>query len=608
MKPIVFGGRFGWLHAGQGKHGVVLCNPFGHEEAWGHKAIRYLADELSRHDLPVLRFDYLSTGDSVGIDHEGDRLDDFVADIHAAIERLRIETGVTKVTLCGLRLGGMLAALASEHPLVDSLALLAPVLNGRRYVRELTALRQAWVDNLHVSVRAGQIDAPFHVLGQVYGEAFLSRLNGIDIKSSLSRQPALPKRVFMADMSSSATQSLSTALSKRGVDVQTDSFDDYFDFMQETASSTLPERTLKLTAQWIATGSIERASSDSVPSGMTMTARPSMSDHAIIETPEATERPVVFGAAGLFGILCEPRDGLLGRPVIVISNTAGSVHHGDSRLSVRIAREMARRGIASLRIDARGIGDSPARSPDGTLERAASIHAQSSIEDVGAAAAWLKRRGYETVITFGICSGAYSALRASLHEPSIAAVIAINLQRFYIPEWMSLQALREDALNTMARLGPAILKPKKWWLVLSGKRELNPIVKAFAMNAVARLQAQLLGPANEKAVETTSDKPLAHPHDVVQALERKGVRTLLVYGVGDDGLDQLNAYFGRHGKKLSRMKRVMATVYKGVDHALYDQRALAKVIARSETFIKDVQPKSLPVAEMIPTPGVSQQW
>ena len=57
MTPLVFGGRFGWLHAGQGSHGVVLCNPFGHEEAWGHKAMRYLAEELSRRDIPVLRFD-----------------------------------------------------------------------------------------------------------------------------------------------------------------------------------------------------------------------------------------------------------------------------------------------------------------------------------------------------------------------------------------------------------------------------------------------------------------------------------------------------------------------------------------------------------------------
>jgi pimeloyl-ACP methyl ester carboxylesterase len=283
------------------------------------------------------------------------------------------------------------------------------------------------------------------------------------------------------------------------------------------------------------------------------------------------------------------------------------VHQGDSRLSVRIAREMAQRGIASLRFDARGIGDSPARSPDGTLDTTASIHAESTIEDVATAGAWLKRKGYDNVVAFGICSGAYSALRASLVEPAIAAVIAVNLQRFYIPERLTLQELRNQRRNTMARLGPAILKPKKWWLVLSGQRRLKPIVKAFASNAAARLQSQMLGVTRKKEAHTGGNHSLTDPHSVVHALERKGVRTLLVYGAGDEGLDQLNAHFGRHGKKLSRTTRVKAAVCRDVDHALYDTRALASVIALSETFIRDLQPASAPVMEAIAPLGVSQQ-
>ena len=53
MRPIAFGGRFGWLHPGHGTHGVVICSPFGHEEPWCHKGIRYLAEELSAYGIPV---------------------------------------------------------------------------------------------------------------------------------------------------------------------------------------------------------------------------------------------------------------------------------------------------------------------------------------------------------------------------------------------------------------------------------------------------------------------------------------------------------------------------------------------------------------------------
>jgi pimeloyl-ACP methyl ester carboxylesterase len=252
---------------------------------------------------------------------------------------------------------------------------------------------------------------------------------------------------------------------------------------------------------------------------------------------------------------------------------------------------MARRGIASMRMDAGGIGDSPPRSPDGMLDTPESIYSNATVEDVAAAAAWLKHKGFDTVITFGICSGAYSALRASLIEPAIDAVIAVNLQRFYIPEGTTLEELREQNRNTMARLGSAILKPTKWWVVLSGKRGLQPIAQALASNVVARLRSQVTGLAGNSAVSAT-EQSFTDPQGVVRGLERKKVRTLLLYGAGDDGLDQLNAHFGKHGKKLAEASTVKAAVFSDVDHALFDPRASAKIIALSETFIKDLHPKT----------------
>ncbi|SAK75813.1 alpha/beta hydrolase [Caballeronia hypogeia] len=587
MSPIVFGGRFGWLHSGAGVHGVVVCNSFGHENTWAHQAIRHLAEALSRRDIPVLRFDYLTTGDSAD-NLEGNRLDGLVADVTAAIDCLRSETGVTTITLAGLRLGGALASLASPHPPVDSLALLAPVTNGRLYLRELTALRKAWIENLPEHMRARQHDAPFNVLGQVYGDAFLDDLRELDVASTVCRSASRLKRAFIADIRAGASEPLCAALRNRGVEVETKAFVDYFDFMQETATSVLPGKTLTRTVQWIADNVAESIPIDPASGTTKAAARSRSGGDAIIETPGAIEHPVVIGSAGLFGVLCEPRDERAGGPVVVITNTALSVHHGDSRQSVHIARELARRGVASLRIDARGIGDSPHRPADEAHHPITmSIHAQSISEDAASAAAWLKRKGYDTVITFGVCSGAYSALRASLVEPAIAAVIAVNLQRFYIPESITLTELRREMSHTMRRLGPAILAPGKWWLVLSGKRGLRPIVRAFASNAMARLNSQL-GILTRGSLCGVGEKPLTHPRGVVQALERKGVHALLLYSVNDDGLDQLNAHFGRHGKKLSQLRRVRPEVCRGVDHSLGDTGALARVIALCDNFIKNL--------------------
>jgi pimeloyl-ACP methyl ester carboxylesterase len=585
MKPIIFGGRFGWLHPGQGRRGVVLCSPFGHEETWSHEAIRYLAEQLSGCGFPTLRFDYRTTGDSVGVDGEGNPFDTFIIDVGAAVERLKKETGVNDVTLCGLRLGASVAASASRHCAVDSLVLLAPVTRGRVYLRELMALRKAWLEYVAPQIRNAQPDKPFNVLGQIYSEEFCNRLHVLNLPKEIADHPSMLRRAFVVDVRSGASDDLCTMLRAQGAEVTTERFDGYFEFMQETKSSIIPERTLESVAQWLA-----GSSGACVFKPMKKAAWPSVcvDEDPVIETPEALERPVIFGSAGLFGIMCEPRDRLAGSSVLLITNTASGVHHGDSRLSVRIAREMARRGIASLRIDARGIGDSPPVSRGVVTDTPISIHANSTIEDVATAAAWLKRKGYNAVVTFGICSGAYSALRAALIESAITGVIAVNLQRFYVPEDMTLRELEEQQRNVMARLGPALFKPTKWWLVLSGKRDFWSIAQAFASNVTARLRSPLATVEVRKA-GPVSDETLKDPHQVVRALERKGVKTFLIYGVRDEGLDELNAHFGKNGKKLSRGSSVKTAVFTDVDHSLFDHRASARVIAVSELFINDLQ-------------------
>src|SRR5205085_6183975 len=78
---------------------------------------------------------------------------------------------------------------------------------------------------------------------------------------------------------------------------------------------------------------------------------------AELELPGARETLCRFGAdSHLFGVLTEPgekRD----LPAVILLN-AGSIHRvGPSRLYVRIARELAQDGFASLRLDHEGLGD-----------------------------------------------------------------------------------------------------------------------------------------------------------------------------------------------------------------------------------------------------------
>ena len=45
---------------------VLICGPVGFEAIHAHRSLAFLADELARHQVVALRFDYCGTGNSSG--------------------------------------------------------------------------------------------------------------------------------------------------------------------------------------------------------------------------------------------------------------------------------------------------------------------------------------------------------------------------------------------------------------------------------------------------------------------------------------------------------------------------------------------------------------
>jgi len=123
---------FGIHHAPRGEAvgAVVLCNSWGREYQFAHRALRVLAKRLAERGLHVLRFDYSGVGDSWGHTTDG-RVPQWLDDIDTAIEELRAMTGNGRVHLVGIRLGGLLAALVTARRRdVDQLVLWDPITHG----------------------------------------------------------------------------------------------------------------------------------------------------------------------------------------------------------------------------------------------------------------------------------------------------------------------------------------------------------------------------------------------------------------------------------------------------------------------------------------------
>jgi uncharacterized protein len=178
MNPFFFGAAerrlFGIyepaISGNVGRRAAILCNPMGAEYFYAHRSIRQLGLRLSNSGFHTLRFDFYGTGDSGGEAADAD-LSGWQADIETAIEELNEITGIAKVALIGMRLGGSIAAAAAMRipSALDSLVLWDPIVSGRDYLSRL-------------GVKSGAT-APIEVQGFPLSERMLAELTTFDLRS-----------------------------------------------------------------------------------------------------------------------------------------------------------------------------------------------------------------------------------------------------------------------------------------------------------------------------------------------------------------------------------------------------------------------------------------
>jgi pimeloyl-ACP methyl ester carboxylesterase len=195
---------FAWLHRSpdirQADLGVVICKPFGYEAICAHRGMRAFAEAIAAAGMPALRFDYLGTGDSAEIDPEADQIEAWTLDVLAAVEELKLRTGVRDVCLLGFRLGALLAARAtSESESVSGLISIAPITAGRRYLRELRTTRMAGALGLGPDETVDKTASPggMEVSGFSLSAATIASLGKLD-SSTLPSPIALPTLVIGA--------------------------------------------------------------------------------------------------------------------------------------------------------------------------------------------------------------------------------------------------------------------------------------------------------------------------------------------------------------------------------------------------------------------------
>jgi pimeloyl-ACP methyl ester carboxylesterase len=610
---------FGWLHQPAkptlGNIGLVICAPFGYEALSAHRSVRAFADAAVELGVPTLRFDYLGTGDSVDIDPFADQIETWVGNVIAAVAELRRRAGVDAVLLLGIRLGALLAVLAAAQcPAVTGLILVAPVVSGKRYLRELnTARLAAQLGLTDTDAEHGRsadtvgVPGSMEFSGYPMSAASMDSLAKIDL-ASLPKPTAHQLLIVDRDDLPSA-RAWSVALRDAGVRARYVALKGFVEMTLVAAQfAVVPANMIETMREWVrgfATPAGEQT-------GQYRMASPELSSGEVpapvLHLPgevengqgDVTEYPLVIGAeTQLFGILTCPPQSEVRRRGVILLNVGADLHIGASRMHVSLARRWGRSGYHVLRMDLAGLGDSGTRAG----RSADDVFPAAALEDIRAGVSYLHDQFGVTEITLaGLCSGAYHALRAAVAQLPIDRIIMVNPQNYFWNEEDSLQNLQiAEMVKNPTVYRKRITDAAAWKRLLSGKVNLWRIFRIYVGRQKLALEAALISIARLLHIRL--------PHDLGSELEeivRRGIRVTFVFASGEPGIGLLRIQGGSLLTKLGEKCRLR--IIERADHTFSQgaPRATLERILSEELFLRHARSDSVVPADLERNDGVKE--
>jgi pimeloyl-ACP methyl ester carboxylesterase len=274
----------------------------------------------------------------------------------------------------------------------------------------------------------------------------------------------------------------------------------------------------------------------------------------------------------MIGVVARPARNAQRRSALaVILLGAGLVHHvGPNRLTVRLARRLAGRGLASLRFDHRGIGDSAPRADGKPFEVGA-------VEEVREAMDYVEEQeDVHAFVLLGICSGAQTSLNVALEDSRVVGVGMINGGGEGAgTAWDAYEYARRQVRHYLKH---AVLSPDSWRRALTGRIQYRRLFGVLAHRIRNRLapSAEVVDAASETAGE-------------IKGLLTDGVRLLWVHSENDFSRDYFDTMFGKDAQNLIATDRVRLEVIPFIDHTLTARHGQERFLNVVENWLDDFE-------------------
>jgi pimeloyl-ACP methyl ester carboxylesterase len=540
----------------------VLCPPLHLELIQSYRSMRRCAEELAAAGFHVLRLHYDGTGESVGAtDEDPGRVAAWLASVERAAEALRAIAGVASVGLVGVRLGATFALEVATRVEVSHLVLWELV-GGAAYGREMAILASSSPQR----VPGGLVCA-----GYWMSDATLAELGALDVEKMAPRGRPEVLLVHRDDRKPSAR--VRTHLESLGCPTTAAQLAGHKEMLVMPHKSRVPDAILGGIRDW----ALARSRALDGPVGADLTLEP----EAVVDG--LRWQALSFGRAGrLFGVLTQPASGVApgAAPVLLLTGGVTPRTAGNGSY-VAIARRLAAKGHAVLRMDVGSIGESGVVDgsegdgndgfPDGLLD-----DTRAGLERASAAAPGAK------VWLLGLCSGAYAGFQDALHDARVGGLVLMNpvalRELAKAPgdgdgDTAAASALEKvDQLEQMQRYWQVMRSAESWKKLLSGKADVRHLAGVLRARLGARLAA-----AKESLEARLGRAPQGLAGDFATLLAR-GVRVNLVFSEGDPGhalvLGELGARLGELTGKGLRVE-----VFAGADHNFHELASRRELLA-----------------------------
>jgi pimeloyl-ACP methyl ester carboxylesterase len=252
------------------------------------------------------------------------------------------------------------------------------------------------------------------------------------------------------------------------------------------------------------------------------------------------EEAVTLSVAGqaVRGILAAPAAGGAATAVVMVHGWGGS-RQGPHDLITDFARGFAQAGIASLRFDLRGRGES-----DGTPESAS---LPTMADDLAAAVACCRERGYKKIVLWGLCSGGNVIIGTLPRLGKIEALLLFSVYPFSDGD-----SFGRSSKRTLHHLGEYLRKAVRletWRRLVRGDINLKMVFKVLSRPFLKRGEnaAREQGVAAPKPASpsTPSTAKTPAPTRFLDHL-RADLPAFMVYGENDPDTPASLAYYRRH--------------------------------------------------------------